>query len=375
MCCSAAVRVSRRQADSGTPNHKNSRMRIHQIDPTQDERWAQFVQNHPQSSVFHSVGWLKALRRTYEFLPVAFTTSPPTGELKNGIVFCRVQSWLTGRRLVSLPFSDHCEPLCDSGEDLNFLLRYLQTAVDHEDWKYLEIRPASLNLGQTGEGVNFTPIVTHSLHVLDLQPEVGEIFERLHKDSVKRRIQRAQRAGLIQKCGRSESLLKDFYALFVITRGRHCVPPSPYAWFQNLVQCLGEALEIRVAYKEETPIAAILTLRFRDRVYFKYGCSDAAFNNLGAVPWLLWTAIEVAKLDGATEFDMGRTESDDVGLLAFKNHWVPQSRQLVYWRFPQTSQSFDSAKGWRFRIAKRAFSHMPTGLLTMTGGLLYRHIG
>ena len=48
------------------------------------------------------------------------------GELANGIVFCRVESRLTGRRLVSLPFSDHCDPLVDSIGDLQLFATTLE---------------------------------------------------------------------------------------------------------------------------------------------------------------------------------------------------------------------------------------------------------
>ena len=113
--------------DRAGPKVRTRQMRIYQIDPTRDARWAELVERHPKASVFHTVGWLKALRCTYGYEPVAFTTSSPTGDLKNGLVFCRIDSWLTDRRLVSLPFSDHCEPLCDSADDLNFLIRYLQS--------------------------------------------------------------------------------------------------------------------------------------------------------------------------------------------------------------------------------------------------------
>src|SRR5262249_20982544 len=106
------------------------------LDPLQDPRWADLVEKHPKASVFHTVAWLRALRLTYGYEPVAFTTSSSSDELKNGMVFCRVNSWLTGRRLVSLPFSDHCEPLCDSSEEINFLVRYLQTALLRQKWKY-----------------------------------------------------------------------------------------------------------------------------------------------------------------------------------------------------------------------------------------------
>jgi hypothetical protein len=305
---------------------------------------------------------------------VAFTTSSPTDELKNGLVFCRINSWLTGRRLVSLPFSDHCEPLCNSTEELNFLIRYLQTSVEHQNWKYLEVRSVYENFGQLGGGVGFRPGAKYFLHTLDLRPNLDEVFENLDKDSVQRRIHHAERVGLIEKCGRSEELLKEFYNLFAITRGRHQLPPTPYAWFRNLIQSQGNALEIRLAYRDETSAAAILTLRFRDVLYYKYGCSDVRLNKLGATPWLLWRAISAAKFSGAIEFDMGRTEESNAGLLAFKKHWVPVPKQLVYWNFPHVS-GVGPVGGWKVKMAKHVFSCMPRKLLAVTGRLIYRHIG
>jgi GNAT acetyltransferase-like protein len=350
-------------------------MRFYQLDPIQDERWANFTQWHPRASVFHSVAWLKALQNTYGYEPIAFTTSPPAGELKNGVVFCRVNSWITGHRLVSLPFSDHCEPLFDSLEDINFLLRYLQAAAERENWKYLEVRPLEVNFGEADNGIGLAPAVKYFFHEVDIRSALNEVFRSLDKDSVQRRVQRAQQIGLIEKCGNFGDLLKEFYCLLVMTRRRHHIPPPPFAWFRNLVHCQREALVVRVAYQDETPIAAILTLRFRDVVYYKYGCSDARFKHLGAMPWLLWNAIGAAKSDGASKFDMGRTEDSNAGLLAFKNHWVPHPRRLVYWRYPDSSSLFDSAYSWKMRIAKRIFSYMPGRVLTITGKLLYRHIG
>jgi hypothetical protein len=283
-----------------------------------------------------------------------------------------VKSWLTGRRLISLPFSDHCEPLCDSPEDLNFIVRYLQTTLERQRWKYLEVRAVNWNLGHTSD-VNIPFATTYLLHVLDLRPAVNEVFRGLDRDSVQRRIRRAERAGLIEKTGRSDDLLKDFYSLFVITRKRHRLPPAPYAWFRNLIQCQGDALEIRLAYMGGTPISAILTLCFRDSAYYKYGCADSRFNKLGATPWLLWRAISAAKSRGATRFDMGRTEEDHAGLVAFKNHWVPQPKRMVYWTFPDHSE-VRSASGWKLRLGKRLFSYMPNPLLILSGRLIYRHI-
>jgi hypothetical protein len=349
-------------------------VRISVVNPLSDRRWDELVARHPRASGFHQRSWLEALARTYGYAPVVFTTSSPTARLENGLVFCRIKSWLTGNRLVSLPFSDHCEPLCDSAEEMNALICGSQASFDYTHGEYLEVRPTSDDFGRSAAGLGFAPAARYFLHVLDLSPDVDDLFRGLNKDSVQRRINHAEKVGLVERCGSSDELLRHFYGLFVITRSRHHLPPPPYAWFQNLVHCQGNALEIRVAYLDEVPIAAILTLRFRKICHFKYGCSDARFNKFAATPWLLWRAIVAAKSSGALEFDMGRTHEDNAGLLAFKNHWVSRHQRLTYWKFPGTP-SFDTADGWKLKMAKRLFSHMPQGLLVATGKLVYRHIG
>ena len=344
------------------------------VNPLSDRRWDELVVRHPKASAFHQRSWLEALARTYGYEPVVFTTSAPSAELENGLVFCHIKSWLTGSRLVSLPFSDHCEPICDSAEEMNTLICGSRASFDYKHGEYLEVRPTSEDFGRSGAGMSFRPAARYFLHQIDLRPDVDELFRGLDKDSVQRRIKRAEKAGLVERCGSSDELLRHFYGLFVITRSRHHLPPPPYAWFQNLVHCQGKALEIRVAYVDEVPIAAILTLGFRKICYFKYGCSDARFNKFAATPWLLWRTIVAAKSNGALEFDLGRTQEDNEGLLVFKNHWSSRHKRLTYWRFPGTP-SLDMADGWKLKTAKRVFSLMPQSLLVATGKLVYRHIG
>jgi hypothetical protein len=349
-------------------------MQVYNIDPLRDSRWVQFVKHCPQASVFHTREWLDSIRRTYGYQPVVFTTSPPSGEVRNGLVFCRIRSWLTGSRMVSLPFSDHCEPLADTAEELDFLAKCLLADMEHRDWTYMEIRPINGRFDNSGQEAGFRPANSYYLHRLNLRPSLDEIFQSLHKNSVQRRIQRAERAGIVYKCGRSEELLRDFYNLLVLTRGRHHLPPQPYVWFRNLIACMGEALEMRLAYQGTTPIAAVLTLRFRKTVYYKYGCSDAMYHKLGAMSALLWRTIQESKAAGSEDFDLGRSDCENQGLIAFKDHWTGGHTRLVYWRYPPPSHP-STSEGWKLRMVKRAFACMPNRLLAVTGRFIYRHIG
>src|SRR5713226_4758239 len=126
---------------SGDEENAERTVPVYTLDPLRDPRWPEFLERHSSASVFHSRGWLAALHRAYGYEPVAYTTSPPGAELTNGLVFCRIDSWLTGRRLVSLPFSDHSEPLVDGEKELHYLLDVLKRDLTRENWKYIEIRP------------------------------------------------------------------------------------------------------------------------------------------------------------------------------------------------------------------------------------------
>jgi hypothetical protein len=44
------------------------------------------AEEHPRASVFHTIAWLEALRQTYGYQPVVYTTSAPGNGLRNGIV-------------------------------------------------------------------------------------------------------------------------------------------------------------------------------------------------------------------------------------------------------------------------------------------------
>lgn len=346
------------------------------LDPLEDARWDTFLLKHNRASLFHSSPWLKALKESYGYEVVACTTSHPEEKLGNAIVFCRVKSWLTGRRLVSLPFSDHCEPLVDSEEDLDVMALGLEQEVSRSRWDYIEIRP--LRTTALNTTLSCTTIPYH-FHELDLRPPLSVLFQNLHRSCIQRKIRRAERDGLIYREGSSQEFLNHFYRLFILTRRRHKLPPQPKAWFANLVRFFGEALKIRLALNDERPIAAIMTIAYKGTLAYKYACSDSRFNNLGGIHLLLWNAIQDAKAGGLCCLDFGRTDADQQSLITFKNRWGASHSNLTYSRYGDSKRSthaFDlSATKWKCRAAKYVVSHTPSRIVSKIGQMLYGHIG
>lgn len=344
-------------------------MTVYAFDPLADPRWPELLARHPHASIFHTPGWLRSLQRTYRFTPMGFTTSPPNGELRNALVFCAVRSWITGHRLVSLPFSDHCDPLVDSAAELQALCLHVEQYRVNARWKYAELRPAKCVLAAPQP---FGGAEQFYLHRLDLRPSADDLWRGFHRDSIQRRIDKARRERLEYEEGASEALLGKLYHLLGLTRRRHRVPLQPLAWFRNLVDGLGPALCIRIVSRNGQPAAGVLTLTHGTTVVYKYGGSDVRYNALGGMPLLFWAVIEDAKRRGAEELDLGRSDQDNSGLIVFKDRWGARRSTLTYWRSPvHAPQGLSSG---RLAVARRVFDRLPTPLRQATASVIYRHL-
>src|SRR5450759_1691512 len=136
---------------AGSPDDASATsMHLYTIDPLADSRWDDFVASHPKASVFHHKGWLKALASTYGYRPLVLTSTPGGKPFSDGIVFCLIKSWITGSRLVSLPFADHCEPLLNGMVDSVEFAEWMRRECGCHHWKYIELRPLSWDTHSRG---------------------------------------------------------------------------------------------------------------------------------------------------------------------------------------------------------------------------------
>jgi CelD/BcsL family acetyltransferase involved in cellulose biosynthesis len=344
-------------------------MKIFEIDPLRDPRWNAFLDSRSDASVFHRTEWLQALKACYGYESIALSSSPPGIPLADGLVYCAIKSRLTGNRFVSVPFSDHCEPLVNDPEQVDWFIQYAADKIVERRWKYLEIRPidrvpASLK--------TFAICNSYWLHRLDITCSEECLLKGFH-NSVLRKIRRAERERLRYETGSSEALLRHFYRLLIRTRRRHRLPPQPLEWFRGLIASIGDNLKVRLAFKGDIPVASILTISDKKTVVYKYGCSDEHFANLGGTALLWWNTITEAKAHGIQELDLGRTDIDNQGLMTYKDHWGARRSTINYWRYPVATVAFRPESAIKY--ADRLISIVPDASLVLLGRLLYRHIG
>jgi len=341
---------------------------IRQVDPVvEDDRWDAGLADCPSATFFHTAAWARVLEEAYGFRPAYFTLRA-AGKLCAVLPVMEIDSWLTGRRGVSLPFTDECAPLC---ADPASFRRLLGEALDHarlRGWKYLEFRGGRPLFGSALASASFLG------HQLDLRDPEAVLFSRL-ESSVRRAIRKAGQGGLAIEFSQGIAAVREFHSLLGKTRKRHGVPPQPFSFFAAIQRHILAQNQgwVVLARHGGIPVAGAVYFRFGKTVIYKYGASDEAFQHLRANNLVMWEAIKRHAQEGFATLDFGRTSLENEGLRRFKLGWGATERRIDYVRYDCRSGLFgvaaDPSHGWHIRL----FKLLPVRLLQWIGATLYKH--
>ncbi len=339
------------------------------FDPAVLAGWDEKLLSIPGCSFFHTSMWSEVLRESYRYRPVYFTEIEK-GEIKSVLPVMGVDSFITGKRGVSLPFSDFCEPLAEDGVRFNALLECVLEFGRKEGWKYLEIRGGSRFLNGEEHSGSFLG------HAIDLSGGAGDILAAM-RDSNRRNIRKAEKEGVRVEIITVPEALSDFYRLNCMTRREHGLPPQPYSFFQAFSENVisrGGAFISQAIYEKKV-IASNVYILFGKQAIYKYGASDKQYDHLRANNLVMWKAIECCCEIGIESLCLGRTEPDHEGLRQFKNGWNAREYAIDYYRYSFAERKFIKGSFGIPGITQKFFRKLPAPILNAAGSLLYRHIG
>jgi lipid II:glycine glycyltransferase (peptidoglycan interpeptide bridge formation enzyme) len=343
--------------------------KIEILNPTTLPDWDTQVQSFPECTFFHSAAWAKVLSEAYGFTPLYFCAKA-NERLKAVMPVMEVNSFLTGRRGVSLPFSDYCEPLAEDqaiiSELFNEILEY-----GGRKWKYIESRGENGYVGQRHQSCSYFK------HILGLSDSAEKLLASFRKGT-KSAITKAIRENQLQlRTTQGEDGIKEFYRLNCLTRKRHGIPPQPYHYFKILhdfVIAKGQGF-IVLAEFENRIIASGVFLHFGKNAIYKYGASDTNFQQLRPNNLIVWEAIKWYCRNGFKEFDFGRTEPENEGLRIFKSGWNTVESIINYYKYDFNEKSYIVDQPIVNPFVIKVFNHVPIAASKFIGRVLYRHIG
>jgi hypothetical protein len=337
------------------------------VNPVSRQGWDQMVLATGHHSVFHSSGWAEALVRSYSYHPRYFAVLE--GEKLAALVpVMEVDSFITGRRGVSLTFSDYCEPIVGSPEQFHLLLQKVIGHGRKAGWSHVEFRGGQRFLE------NVPVHATYMGHKLELVPEEEQLLS-LFRSSTRRNITKARLEGVVPWITEELKGMEEYYRLHCLTRKRHGLPPQPFQFFRNIHECIiarGHGFVSLASYQGKT-VAGAVFFHFGTEALYKFGASDETFQQLRANNLVMWEAIRWYAAHRFSTFCFGRTDCDHTGLRQFKNGWGTKEKPIHYYRYDLGSETYVSG-GERGRWT-RFLEKAPPQMLKVLGQLLYRHMG
>ena len=320
------------------------------------------------SSFFHTSSWARVLHESYNYKPLYFAS------IENGIFtalvpMMEIKSFLTGKRGVSLPFTDSCPLIINEKKHFPKIIDRIINYGKNAGWKYIEWRDG---------GRSFKNKVSSCFyygHVLDLAHNEKETLSNF-RSSTRRNIKKAIREGVDVGIFNSLESVKDFCRLNCMTRKDHGLPPQPHGFFMKLYEYIiskKKGFVVLASYAKRI-IAAAVYLHFGDQAIYKYGASNRDYQHLRPNNLVMWQAIKWCVENGFRSLSFGRTEPENTGLLQFKRGWGAGEKVTDYYKYDLKNSAFVKDRS-KARTSYSFFRKMPSPLLNLAGTLLYRHVG
>ena len=339
------------------------------LNPIIYPEWDSLLLRSNNHSFFHSSVWAKVLATSYQFKPI-YLTSIEKDRLVFLMPLMEVRSLLTGKRGVSLPFTDQCAPFVMNTE---FLQAAINWAIDYgkkSGWRYIEWRDASYFDEST------PPSEIFYAHDLSLEKTEAELFSSL-RDNNRRNINRAVKDGVAVRIEQSLDAVKAFFCLNCMTRKRHGLPPQPFSFFQNIFTHIiskGNGLVVSARHDGKS-IAASIFFHFGTSALYKFGASDLAYQKLRPNNLIMWETIKWYRNCAFRTLSLGRSDFGNLGLLQYKRTWGAKESVIKYHRFDYHKKQFVQNLSSVRDSYKKIFSRTPMAILRIVGWLFNRHFG
>lgn len=348
-------------------------MRVHDSAGALSPAWDEFLSQRSGATIFHTASWQQVLGASYPYRFCGLEAVDAEQKTVGLLPLWLVKSPLTGKRMVSAPFSYICPPVAADEAAIEALLEKSIELTKANGAAYYELKSPTVIAAAESQ---FAKSGQYETFHVDLRRSEAEIWNGTHKGIVQRGVNKARKDGVIISIGGEEACLREFHHLNLLTCRRHGIPAQPLRFHQEVWRRLkprGEA-EFLFAEHGEKRIAAVVIFYYNGTATYMYGASDEEHLALRPNHLLIWEAILRAKAKGMHTFDLGRVSDDNPGLKEFKQRWGAATLPLYYNYWPEKrGVGAVNRNSLKFKVSTFMFSKLP---LAITGRLtwLYKHL-
>ncbi len=332
------------------------------------EEWQTYIQNHPEGTYYHLPQWQEVIKESLNHKPFYLFAKNGEGKMCGILPLFQIKSILTGKRLVSLPFSHTCGPIADSEDTIKVLVDRAKSLCDELSCSYMEIRTTQpLSLGLEVNDHFFG-------HVLKLS-EPKEMWQKTVDRRARQAVGKARREGVVVKIYDSTEAFEVFHALNLQTKRRLGVPGHHREFFMAIHKHMKDYVRLYLAELQNKFVAGALMLSFNGVAGYAYAASDSRYLKQCPNDLLAWQAIEDSHNEGFHSFDLGKTDPANAGLSHFKEKWGAKPQKLHFHYYPKAPVLMSSNRsGMKYRLFTGVWRRVPLPLVRVLSPTIFRQL-
>jgi hypothetical protein len=335
-----------------------------------------FIEQQAEQSIYYSSAWLDLIPKLYGYELISLISTNTAKRVTGFLPLCLMLSPFTGKRLVSLPFSDHCHLLAEDEESANDLIDQAIRLAHKEHARYLELRTGPNEVLAKRSDMLRSDLYVRWQMPLGADPDAA--WSGLRKP-IQHQVKKARKLGVEVQIAEKREEVAHYYRLHLLTRcKKHGMPAQPQRYFFDAWDALAASgnMQLLLARYQGSVIASMILFASGTTLRYAYGASDEKYLQLAPNNLLMWTAIAWGCSHGYQILDMGRTSIDNEGLMEYKRRWGASQEPLPYYYYPRIEGlATTSEHSWKFRLLTACWRRLPLQVAGPVGGRLYKHLG
>jgi FemAB-related protein (PEP-CTERM system-associated) len=336
------------------------------LTPDREKDWHRFIEDSPQASLAHHLGWRNVVEKTYHHTPYYLLAMD--GEAVAGILpLFLIGSPFFGRLLVTAPYLSYGGLLADDERAAHALVQAAREAAIEQRAKCVEIR----GLQRVDEGLLLKDKYCSFRLPLGVGPEA--LWRQLEGGRARKAIRKALKSGLVVEAGH------QLRAIFADVMSRHMrdlgTPFHRVRFYERIIEEFPQQSQILMARQGGHYIGGILSVSYKETVHCVYGAGLREYRSWAPISLLIWEAIRSACDCGFEYFDLGRSRWDS-GTFFFKRQWRAQPIPLFYEYHLANGASLPDVDPMnpRFRWAIAFWKRLPVFAAKALGPSIIRNI-
>jgi len=283
-----------------------------------ENAWDDYVNKHIDGTFFHLSGWKGVIEKAFNH-ETCYLIALDSNVVVGLLPLSHVKSRLFGNALISNPFCVYGGVISDNEN----ICMQLESAAEEESIKrnvdYLELR----NTNQTRSDWLVKDLYVTFRKEMDPDPEVNmKAIPRRQRRMVRQGI----KAGLVTHI---EDDVDTFFKIYSTSVRNHGTPVFSKKYFRLLKDVFKNQCELRVVYKGNVAVSAVMSFYFRDEVLPYYGGGLLAARRYHAFDFMYWDLMQSVCQKGIRIFDYGRSKMG-TGSYSFKKNWGFVPKKLPY---------------------------------------------